>query len=75
VRTTLGTRSIARRSGEFKKNERENPIPRKGIKRKENLLKWALSRPMTFQRRKVRIYRKTIVITACTIYGVLGAPN
>jgi hypothetical protein len=68
-------RSIARRSGEFKKNERENTISGKGIKRKEDLFKWAIQRPMTFQRRKVRIYRKTIMITACTIYEVLGAPN
>jgi hypothetical protein len=35
-------RSIARRSGEFKKNERENPISGKGIKRKEDLFKWAI---------------------------------
>jgi hypothetical protein len=35
-------RSIARRSGEFKKNERENPISGKEIKRKEDLLEWAI---------------------------------
>jgi hypothetical protein len=35
-------RNIARRSGEFKKNERENPISGKEIKRKENLLKWEI---------------------------------
>jgi hypothetical protein len=42
VRTTPGMRNIARRSGEFKKNERENPISRKEIKGKEDLLKWAI---------------------------------
>jgi hypothetical protein len=35
-------RNMARRSGEFKKDERENPIFGKQIKRKEDLLKWAI---------------------------------
>jgi hypothetical protein len=42
MRTAPGMRSIARRSGEFKKKERKNPISGKGIKRKEDLLKWAI---------------------------------
>jgi hypothetical protein len=42
VRTAPGMRSIARRYGEFKKNERKNPISGKGIKRKEDLFKWAI---------------------------------
>jgi hypothetical protein len=35
-------RRIASRSGEFKKNETKNSISGKGIKRKEDLLKWAI---------------------------------
>jgi len=41
-------KNIVRRSGESKKKEKESPISGKGIKRKEDLLKWAIWRPMTF---------------------------
>jgi len=41
-------KGIARRFGECKKKEKESPISGKGIRRKEDLLKWAIWRPMTF---------------------------
>jgi hypothetical protein len=41
-------KNIVRRSGESKKKEGESPISKKGIRRKEDLLKWAIWRPMTF---------------------------
>jgi hypothetical protein len=41
-------KNIVRRSGESKKKEGESPISGKEIRRKEDLLKWAIWRPMTF---------------------------